>query len=170
MGKTESFLFYLTYSFKLSVCKRAKNWVFLNWSTAHNSNERATLIAKLQSTIIHVTKTLIIILGHWNRKKLENLHLLCSFQAFSCKHADPFVFVLRRLREFSFIFRCKVCSTAGGHVKTSKYCLGYILKGQKVLNDGMKLENNKATSSWKFSTQEGLALVAALSTRWWITK
>ena len=28
----------------------------------------------------------------------------------------------------------------------------------------MKLENNKATPSWKFSTQEGLALVAALST------
>ena len=25
----------------------------------------------------------------------------------------------------------------------------------------MKLENNKATPSWKFSTQEGLALVAA---------
>ena len=27
----------------------------------------------------------------------------------------------------------------------------------------MKLENNKATPSWKFSTQEGLALVAAWS-------
>ena len=26
--------------------------------------------------------------------------------------------------------------------KSSKYCLGYILKGQKVLNDRMKLENN----------------------------
>ena len=36
----------------------------------------------------------------------------------------------------------------------------------------MKLQNNmyKATPSWKFSTQEGLALVTALSTRWWITK
>ena len=31
--------------------------------------------------------------------------------------------------------------------KSSKYCLGYILKGQKVLNDRMKLENNKATPS-----------------------
>ena len=38
--------------------------------------------------------------------------------------------------------------------KSSKYCLGYIFKGQKVLNDRMKLENNKATPSWKFSTQE----------------
>ena len=26
--------------------------------------------------------------------------------------------------------------------KSWKYCLGYILKGQKVLNDRMKLENN----------------------------
>ena len=32
----------------------------------------------------------------------------------------------------------------------------------------MKRENNKVTPSWKFSTQEGLALVAALSARWWI--
>ena len=55
--------------------------------------------------------------------------------------------------------------------KSSKYFLGYILKGQKALNDRMKLENdNKATRSWTFSTQEGLALVTALSTRWWITK
>ena len=45
--------------------------------------------------------------------------------------------------------------------KSSKYCLGYIFKGQKVLNDRMELENNKATPSLKFSTQEGLALVAA---------
>ena len=45
--------------------------------------------------------------------------------------------------------------------KSSKYCLGHILKGQKVLNDRMNLENNKATPSRKFSTQEGLALVAA---------
>ena len=45
--------------------------------------------------------------------------------------------------------------------KSSKYCLG-TLKEQKLL---MKLENNKATPYGKFSTQEGLALVAALSTR-----
>ena len=45
--------------------------------------------------------------------------------------------------------------------KSSKYCLGYILKGQKVLNDRMKLENSKATPSSKFSNLEGLALVAA---------
>ena len=32
-----------------------------------------------------------------------------------------------------------------------------------MLNHGTKLENNKETPSWKFSTQEGLALVAALS-------
>ena len=29
----------------------------------------------------------------------------------------------------------------------TSYSLGYILKGQKVLNDRMKLENNKATPS-----------------------
>ena len=34
----------------------------------------------------------------------------------------------------------------------------------------MKLENNKVTPTWKFSTQEGLALVTVFSTRWWITK
>ena len=33
------------------------------------------------------------------------------------KQADPFVFVLSPLREFSFIFRYKVCSTAGGNIK-----------------------------------------------------
>ena len=32
-----------------------------------------------------------------------------------------------------------------------------------MLNHGTKLENNKETPSWKLSTQEGLALVAALS-------
>ena len=63
---------------------------------------------------------------------------------------------------FSFIFRCKVCSESGGNFKTLEILpLGYIFKGQKVLNDRMKLENNKATPSLKFSTQEGLALVGA---------
>ena len=47
--------------------------------------------------------------------------------------------------------------------KSSRYCLGYIFKGQKVLNDRMKLENNKAMPSWKFSTQEGLTLEATLN-------
>ena len=42
-----------------------------------------TLTAKLQSTIVHVTKTLVIIFGHWNRKKQKQK------QAFSCKQADP---------------------------------------------------------------------------------
>ena len=37
----------------------------------------------------------------------------------------------------------------------------WVTFGQKVLNDRMNLENNKATPSRKFSTQEGLALVAA---------
>ena len=63
------------------------------------------------------------------------------------------MFVLSPLREFSSTFRCEVCS--GEISKSSKYCLGYIFKGQKVLNDRMKLENNKATPSWKFRTQEG---------------
>ena len=27
------------------------------------------------------------------------------------------MFVLSPLREFSFIFRCKLCSAAGGHIK-----------------------------------------------------
>ena len=31
--------------------------------------------------------------------------------------ADPFVFVLSPLREFSSTFRCKVCSAAGGNIK-----------------------------------------------------
>ena len=48
--------------------------------------------------------------------------------------------------------------------KSSKYFLG-TLKEQKLLNDMMKVENNKATPYGKFSTQERLALVAALSTR-----
>ena len=47
--------------------------------------------------------------------------------------------------------------------KSSKYCHCNILKRQKVLNHGIKLENNKGTPSWKFSTREGLALVVALS-------
>ena len=42
-----------------------------------------TLTAKLQSTIVHATKTLVIIFGHWNRKKQKQK------QAFSCKQADP---------------------------------------------------------------------------------
>ena len=71
------------------------------------------------------------------------------------------MFVLSPLLEFSFIFRCKVCSAAGGHIKKLEILPRLHLKGQKVLNDRMKLENNKATPSWKFSTQEGLALVAA---------
>ena len=45
--------------------------------------------------------------------------------------------------------------------KSSKYCLGYMFKGQNVVNNRMKVENKRATSSRKFSTQEGLALVAA---------
>ena len=77
-----------------------------------------------------------------------------------------FVLHVSPLREFSFIFHCKVCSTAGGHVKKLKILLSnYILKGQKVLNERMKPENNKVTPSLQFITQEGLALVAALSTR-----
>ena len=76
-----------------------------------------TTKTKLQSTIIHVTKTLIIILGHWNRKKLET-HICYSSKLFLADRPIPsIVFVLSALREFSFIFRCKVCSTAGGNIK-----------------------------------------------------
>ena len=57
--------------------------------------------------------------NHFGPLKQEELRKLTfvSFQAFSCKQADPFGFVLSPLHEFSFIFRCKVRSTAGGHVK-----------------------------------------------------
>ena len=70
-----------------------------------------------------------------------------SFQAFSCKQADPFVFVLSPLREFSFIFVVKYVEQLEDMSKSLKYCLGYILKGQKVLNERMKRENNKVTPS-----------------------
>ena len=43
--------------------------------------------------------------------------------------------------------------------KSSKYCHCNILERQKVLNHGIKLENNKATPSRKFNTREGLAVV-----------
>ena len=57
--------------------------------------------------------------NHFGSLKEEEIRKLTfvSFQAFSCKQADPFVFVLSPLREFSFIFRCKVCSAAGEHIK-----------------------------------------------------
>ena len=48
--------------------------------------------------------------------------------------------------------------------KSSKYCHCNILERQKVLNHGIKLENNKATPSWKFRTREGLALVVDKTT------
>ena len=57
------------------------------------------------------------------------------------------MFVLSPLREFSFIFRCKVCSAAGGNIKKLEILPRLHFKGQKVLNDRMKLENNKATPS-----------------------
>ena len=43
--------------------------------------------------------------------------------------------------------------------KGSKYCHCNILERQKVLNHGIKLENNNATPPWKFSARKGLALV-----------
>ena len=71
------------------------------------------------------------------------------------------MFVLSPLREFSFIFRCKVCSAAGEHFKKLEILPRSHFERAKVLNDRMNLENNKATPSRKFSTREGLALVAA---------
>ena len=59
--------------------------------------------------------------NHFGRLQQEEIRKLTfvNFQAFSCKQADPFVFVLSPLHEFSFIFRCKlkVFSAAGGHFK-----------------------------------------------------
>ena len=57
------------------------------------------------------------------------------------------MFVLSPLREFSFIFAVRYVQQLDDISKKSKYCLGYILKGEKVLNERMKLENNKATPS-----------------------
>ena len=51
------------------------------------------------------------------QEEIKKTHICYSFQAFSCKEADPFVFVLSLLREFSSIFRCKVCSAAEGNIK-----------------------------------------------------
>ena len=48
--------------------------------------------------------------------------------------------------------------------KSLKYRHSNILERQKVLNHGIKLENNKATPSWKFGTREGLALVVDKTT------
>ena len=47
------------------------------------------------------------------------------------------------LCKFSFIFRFKVCSAAGKIIKKLEIVptiVGYILKGEKVMNDRMKLE------------------------------
>ena len=60
------------------------------------------------------------------------------------------MFVLSPLREFSFIFRCKVCSAAGGNIKKLEILPRLHFKGQKVLNDRMKLENNKTLRSVHF--------------------
>ena len=55
--------------------------------------------------------------GPLKQEEIRKLTFYYSFLSFSCKQADPFVFVLSPLREFSFIFRSKVCSTAGGNIK-----------------------------------------------------
>ena len=51
---------------------------------------------------------------------LQSAVCKCHTPASSCKQADPFVFVLSPLRALTFIFRCKVCSTAGEHKKKLK--------------------------------------------------
>ena len=103
--------------------------------------------------------------GPLKQEEIGKLTFVIAFQAFSWKQADPFVFVFYVLFvNFLSYFTVKYVQQLEDISKSSKYCLGYILKGQKVLNDRMKLENNKATPSWKFSPQEGLALVAPLST------
>ena len=80
-------------------------------------------------------------------RKLTFVIVSKPFFANRTKQADPFVFLLSPLREFSFIFRCKVCSAAGENIKKLEILPRLHFKGQKVLNDRMKLENNKATPS-----------------------
>ena len=97
--------------------------------------------------------------GTLKQEEIRKLTFVIVSKLFLANRPIP-LFVLSPLREFSFICRCKVCSAAGGHFK----------KLEIELNDRMKLENIKATPSWKFSTQKGLAHVATLSTRWRNTK
>ena len=52
------------------------------------------------------------------------------------------MFGLSSLRQFSFILAVKYVQQLEEISKSSKYCLGYILKEQKVLNDRMKLESD----------------------------
>ena len=57
------------------------------------------------------------------------------------------MFVLSPLREFSFIFRCKVCSAAGEHIKKLEILPRLHFERANSAKDRMNLENDKATPS-----------------------
>ena len=58
------------------------------------------------------------------------------------------MFVLSPLREFSFIFRCKVCSAAGGHVKKLEILLRlHFEKGKSAEREDETRNSNKVTPS-----------------------
>ena len=46
--------------------------------------------------------------------------------------------------------------------KSSKYCLGYLFKGQKVLNNRMKLENKKSDAILKIQHSGGTGTSSCL--------
>ena len=71
------------------------------------------------------------------QEEIRKLTFVIVFKLFLADRPIPSYFAVKYVQQLEDIS------------KSSKYCLGYILKGQNeiVLNDRMKLENNKATPS-----------------------
>ena len=105
-------------------------------------------------------KTLIIILASLEQEEIRKL----TFAVVANLFRENRRILLCLFQVLFMMFLPYLAVSYGQQVEAiserSKYCHCYILKRQKVLNHGLKLENNKAK---QFSIREGLALVVALS-------
>ena len=85
--------------------------------------------------------------GPLKQEEIRKLTFVIGFKLFLVNRPIPSCLFLVLFVNFPSYFAVKYVQQLEIISKSSKYCLGYIFKGQKVLNDRMKLENNKATPS-----------------------
>ena len=102
---------------KLRVCKRAKKSGFFELIYSAQLKQQNNSDSQIAVYYHPCNQNTNNHFGPLKQKEIRKLTFVIVSGAFSCKQADPFVFVLSPLSEFSFIFRCKVCSAAGGHIK-----------------------------------------------------
>ena len=96
--------------------------------------------------------------GPLKQEEITKLTFVIVSKLFLVNRPIPLCLFLVLFVNFPSYYAVKYVQQLENISKSSKYCLGYIFKGQKVLNERMKLENNKpmqsnwlSSNSWFFA-------------------